>query len=412
MNKNLLHDESTDKDFDYDINSIINGISDESLTPEQADSNINLSQFEDVLRKVLQDVSPIKAHETPPVNEIPDEEEPVVENILDSEFKVNDEVIDYLENKVEAGSYQNTIDPVTFKKSEAIVDDYEDAVEDYDDEEGEYEEYMTEDESDFSGDYEAEEDEVEAITANGIANINGQPVQIILTGVMITPAEIRIISEAAKKEGLKLNKVEGAGNIIHFVMESKSKSKFIIKYDDLQYAKTKTPFSLDNNNFRTLNEVFSVIKNKEQQIIKESKFFEKLVSKKGLEKRRISDVKESTILKEFEGKISDKYMHGWNVKSVGALNLKSGLNEVYSDVTKHTKEPNTLIKTNDGKYYLIKGNLKERSKKGTKRQIVDIPLKKDFGIGTVIGVYENNINGLGEIMFETKRTSISLLAWR
>src|SRR3989442_1614511 len=77
-----------------------------------------------------------------------------------------------------------------------------------------------EDEDDFMPD-EVEEDE--PITANGVANVGGQAVQIILTGVMITPAEVAYVAEASKKTGSKLKAVKGAGKVVNFIVENSGK---------------------------------------------------------------------------------------------------------------------------------------------------------------------------------------------
>ena len=65
-----------------------------------------------------------------------------------------------------------------------------------------------------------------------------------------------------------------------------------------------------------------------------------------------------------------------------------------------------------GGYYLIKGNLKERSKIGTKKELVYLKENKNYGIAQVVGIYENNASGLGKIMYKIKRTSVPLLVWK
>lgn len=256
--------------------------------------------------------------------------------------------------------------------------------------------------------YESEEDE--PITAKGTANVGGQPVQIILTGVMITPQEVSYVAESAKAIGMRLKAVKGAGKVVNFIVEADKKT-YTIKYEDLPKSKTKTPFSIKNYTFQTLDEALNGINLSKTKSLKEAANFKSLVGA-DIANRTITDIKEANILKEFAGKISKDYIAGWNMKGVGTINLKTGLNETYSNITEHSDEENTLVKTKDGQFYLIKGNLKERSELGTKKQLVDLEGKRDYGVGTVVGIYENSVKGLGQIMFKTKRTVLPLLAWK
>lgn len=264
------------------------------------------------------------------------------------------------------------------------------------------------DDEDAYASYAEEEDE--PITAQGTANVGGQAVQIILTGVMITPKEVAYVAESAKKNGMKLKAVKGAGKVVNFIVEANNKT-YTIKYEDLPKSKTKTPFSIKNYTFQTLDEAFDGINLSKTKALKEASNFKSLVGK-DVASRSITDIKEANILSEFAGKVSKDYIPGWNMKGVGSINLKTGLNETYSNITEHSEEKNTLVKTKDGQFFLIKGNLKERSEVGTKRQLVDLDNKRDFGVGTVVGIYENSIKGLGQVMFKTKRTTLPLLTWK
>ena len=155
------------------------------------------------------------------------------------------------------------------------------------------------------------------------------------------------------------------------------------------------------NNFKRFN-------NAEILRSKEVKNFKSLINE-DIANRSFSNIKESDLLKD---KDSKNYTSSWNVKSVGTVNLKNGLNEVYSNIIDHSNENNLLVATKDGNYFIMKGNLKERSKIGTKKDLVDLERKKNFGEGTVIGIYENSLKGLGEIMYKVRKTRLPLLTWK
>lgn len=478
--KLLLHDEdeSQYENMDSDILNVLDSFDNDdaqddvevSTTPIDADvePSIGLSQFESLLLKVLnqgaaqQDTPSAEVSDVSIASE--DAQEPaefvLPDNILDTEFDTNDSSLDYLDSKIEAGSYIGSIDPTYNQKEDEADDNFidsqadgeyevadsvsdgEDFTDDSDEDfyEDENEEILEEDGEEFSDDDDAEteddydmddndedgydefsaqeevpeletdDDDIEAISTNGTANINGTPVQIILTGVMITPQEVTSVFESAKSYGFKLKAVKGAGKHLNFIIESNSK-QYTIVYEDLPKYKSKTPFSIKNYKFTTLDEALKTIDVNKKKSLKESKNFKSFMNKDTLN-RNITGIKEATILKDFEGKINENYVSGWNLKSVGNLNLKTGINETYSNITEHSRESNTLVKTTDGQFFLVKGNLKERSAVGTKKQLVDLQGKKDFGLGTVVGLYENNVKGLGQIMFKIKRTSLPLLTWR
>lgn len=269
---------------------------------------------------------------------------------------------------------------------------------------------MEADEDEDMGIEAVDTEEEEPITANGMANVNGQAVQIILTGVMISPKEVSFVAESAKKAGMKLKAVKGAGTIVNFIVENAGK-QYTIQYEDLPKHKSKTPFSIKKYSFTTLDEALNIITLKKSKALKEAKNFKTFMTK-DISNRSFSNITESNILKEFEGKISKDYIAGWNVKAVGSINLKSGINETYSNITEHSNQQNTLVKTKDGQFFLLKGNLKERSEIGTIRQLVDVKGDKDYGTATVVGLYENSTKGLGQIMFKVKRTSLPLLTWK
>lgn len=265
-------------------------------------------------------------------------------------------------------------------------------------------EVVSYEEDEFEPDY--EEEITPAVNVNQNMNLQGQRVQIMLTGVMITMPELTHIGETIKKAGNKLKKIVGKGNTLNMLVEANDK-QYVIKYVDQPTNKTKTPFSIRNNNFKSLEEALDRINYKRGA--RENEVFNKIVDE-GVLRMEVASVKESNIFSELNENI--KYVAGWNVMPVGYLNLKTCMNETFSRITQSGKEPNTLILTEAGEYYLLKGNMKERSKIGTKKEIVNMKEGKSYGVSKVVGIYENTAEGLGEIMYKIKRTSIPLLVWR
>ena len=244
------------------------------------------------------------------------------------------------------------------------------------------------------------------ITANKQMNIGGQQVQIILTGVMITAPELNYIGESVSKMGNKLKCIHGKDNEINIIVEANNK-QYTINYTEEKRNVTKTPFSIKNKfKFSSLEEALSTINYK--RVEKEAKVFKKIMSKDVIN-RGTNNFKDADILKEFK---DIKNISAWNVKSVGFLNLKNGLNETFSRITQTGKESNTLVKDENNNFYLIKGNLKERSKIGTVKELIDLKEKKNYGNVEVVRLYENTDEGLGEIMYDIKRTSVPLLVWK
>lgn len=239
----------------------------------------------------------------------------------------------------------------------------------------------------------------EPMNMNGTMEVGGQPVRIVLTGVMITESEIKYISDVANQNNKRLKEIRGKGKELNIVVEGYGKT-YTINYIDMPKNKLAKPFSIKSHQFGSLEEAISRIDAKKNMF---SRMLDETLSKRGL-----NDFKESNI---FEDTKNNNYVSGWNVTAAGAVNLKTGLNEVYSKITMHSNEPNTLVKINES-FYLLKGNLKERSKIGTVKEFVDVKNRKSYGIGEVVGIYENSEKGLGQIMYDIKRTSIPLLVWK
>ena len=375
--------------------------------------SIDLTQFEELLNKILGGAKgevevPGDMPQTQDVEKIS-----FLGNPLDSEFEVNSDQISYLNSK-SSETYMSSIDSKYSKPKteEKFEDEESEELNEFDNfgdtteslKEADDEEEFTEVGEEESDDEEVEdendeEEEVAPVTKSGTAKINGKPVQIILTGVMITPSEIEFVSESTSKAGMKLTKVIGKGKNVNFIVEDSGK-QYTIKYTD---TTNKKPFSIKQFEFKTLNETL--------QKINEVKNFKRLVDG-DIVNRKLTNLKETNIISEYDGKISKDYLSDWSVKSVGTVNLKNGMNETYSNVTSHSTEENVLVKTKDGQFFMMKGNLKERSKIGTKKNLVDLYGKREFGIGTVVGLYENSLKGLGQIMYRTKKTILPLLTWK
>jgi hypothetical protein len=248
-----------------------------------------------------------------------------------------------------------------------------------------------------------------SLSVNKTVQCAGIPIQIVLTGVMLTMRDIGTIAESVKKQGLFLKRIESSDpSKLDIIVEAKGK-RYRVKYEDIAKYRNQSPFSIKHEKFQSLTEACQRINLIAQQQTTEKKNFVKYNDKEILS-RPMTNTKESTLLKEFEGKTN--YISTWNVKAMGSINLKTGINEAYSNITTSSKEANTLIKTKDGQFYLLKGNRKERSKVGVIKELVDLEGKKAYGIGKVMGVYENTSKGLGQVMYHTKRTSLPLLIWK
>lgn len=236
----------------------------------------------------------------------------------------------------------------------------------------------------------------------------GVPVKVQITGWLITVPEVNSLAESVYKSGGKLRGLGSKSeNKLTLVVES-NKKLYKILYEDRSRTETQKPWSVGKLHFTSLTEaVKNINKNK---ISDKERYFKKLIGEStDLRNRNSVNIKESDIFADFK---NVKYTAGWNVKAVGPLDLKKGLNEVYSNITEGSKAKNTLFKTKSGQYYLIKGNLGEGSQKGTKKELLDLEGRRNYGEGQVVGIYENTIKGLGQIMFKIRKTSIPMMVWK
>jgi len=359
---------------------------------------------------------------------ISDEEiDPNQQNILDTEFQENDESISLIDQDDESylskingnpdhvgvdGNVARGVDGLNTNEtiSDAFVNDIDNSEEIDDDmqilppvEPG----------------YEDSDEELDDTDLNEVENgdfslPDNKKIKVIIQGWMITEGEIKYLHKIIKENGGLLRALKSSRKDALYVLVEANNKFHTIRYDDRSKYESVTPWSVKNEKFLTLKETVNYIKEgapKKQKVSDKERFFQKLVKKDNLIEREINNFKESDIFEDFRSKTN--YVPSWNIKPAGALNLKNGLNEKFSRITQHTPEvKNTLFKTNDGNYYMIKGNISEGSKPGTKRHLVDYENKKDYGVGKVIGVYENSMRGLGKVMEKIQRTSIPLLVWK
>ena len=416
--------------LDQEIQSILSSKDEETSLPgvdggpaicaetPVAGGTFSLQQLEDLLNRVIngqKTEEPITGVELPPTGPLSSDLSQAygTETILDSDFEDAQPAVVAEPEELTEYSEINDYNYEYNMEDDKEDDENKNLTEDDESDSEVLEEYASEyDAYDYYGEQTGkltEEDEIiEPVTTSSVQKLAGQPVQIILTGVMISPSELSYIGESAKKAGIKLKRIEGEGNRLKVIVEN-NKKQYTVNYEEISKLKTKTPFSIKNETFTTLNEAFDRITLSQKKKIQESLNFRKFLNEDILT-REISNVKESDIL--VESKPNKNYVTSWNVKSVGTVNLKTGLNEVYSNILEHTEENNTLIKTREGQYFLMKGNLKERSAKGIVKQLMDLQERKDFGVGKVVGVFPNNVKGLNQIMSECKKTVLPLLIWK
>jgi len=241
----------------------------------------------------------------------------------------------------------------------------------------------------------------------------GRAVKIHITGWMIEEEDVKALDEAVRKSGCRLSKLSSDNKQRLNLFVEKDLKTYKITYEDRSKFETLSPWKTSfNESYTSLNKaIIAEIKGKPDT--RREKMFKKLiVEDKDIVNRNITNsFRDTDILKEFE---NTNYVPGWNVKQLGIVNLKTGLNEAFSNITKHTPQAkNTLVKNSKtGQFFLIKGNLNESTNKGVIRELLDLEGKKNYGIVEVVGLYENDLKGLGKVMFLAKQTSIPLFAWK
>lgn len=452
---NLIH--LDDEDVDLATPETANALPPAEVS-NQPSSNLTVQDIENIVKQLLSG----QTTATDKPSGVPDslasgEASTVNQNVdcnidvLESEFPENHSKINVIENKIENNeSYLDILNGDIFGEGEEIEDEItelpvqvgvgtnipsdangnvSDGISEFDiyEPEEEDEEHLIQESpndefdiiepSDYEdGDLDLTEPEVEPeiVPTNSTFTAAGQPIRIEITGWLITKPEVTQLAEAVKKNKAKLRKLQSNNDKELFLVIECNNKFYKLRYEDRSKVEVSRPWSIKDKKFATINEALSLVRSKQLVNNKEKAFRDLIANDKDLSSRTLSNLKESNIFEDFRNdKNSINYVAGWNVKPVGSLDLKKGLNEVFSNITEHNpKSKNTLFKTKEGKYYLLKGNLGEASQKGEKRQLVDLEGKKEFGVGQVIGLYENTEKGLGQIMYKIQRTSIPLLVWK
>lgn len=472
--KYLLHDDDEEEledlnnnnlDIESSVNDLIHLDDDdvELATPETAEvaapnqtqqptANLTVADIENIVKQFLSGQNSTTDQPTSVPDDLASGEASTVNqdttsdvDVLESEFSENHSKINVIENKIENGeSYldilngegiigeQEPVELESIESEETFAPSYEqnnniqgpsefDIYEEPEEEriikespEDELEIIQPTEYEEGDFDFVEPEEEPEIVPNNSTVNVGGTPVKIQITGWLITIPEVTALAESVKKNKAKLRKLQSNNNKELFLYVECNNKIYKIRYEDRPKLELSRPWSIKDKKFATINEAISLVRDRKITNDREKHFKNLIAQDKDLSTRSLTNLKESNIFEDYRNeKNSINYVPGWNVKHVGALDLKKGLNEVFSNITQHNnKSKNTLFKTKDGNYFLLKGNLGEASQKGEKRHLVDLEGKKDYGVGQVIGIFENNYKGLGQIMEKIQRTSIPLLVWK
>lgn len=224
----------------------------------------------------------------------------------------------------------------------------------------------------------------------------------------LTEGQLRSLKSQIAKKNMKLLKVNKLKEGLELTIGCNNK-KYKINYKDVSVKRGQIPFSIKSEKFTTLDEALTRINGINRKTLTEKENFKKLTG--DISNRSLGgNERGATILEGYE-KVQDT--KGWNVKAIGSISLKTGINETLSNITtKNPYDTNTLVKTTGNQYFLLKGNLNERSKIGVKKELVDMDRKCEYGTAEVVGIYKNNLKGMGQIMEKIQRTSVPLLIWK
>lgn len=247
----------------------------------------------------------------------------------------------------------------------------------------------------------------DSIEQNASIEYKGTPVKISITGWMITESEVKTLAEEVNKAGGKLYKLISPNSTKLDLFVEKANKKYKVEYVDKTKIENPTPWKVSNYKYASLKEAVSRLNaNIDSQ---KERFFKKLVT----ESKDISNRNNQAFVRDAD--IFEGYMvqntNSWSVRNAGLINLKTSINESYSNITQLDNNDNTLVKSKEGKFYLIKGNLKEASKKGTKVIIYENNNKQSYQV-EVVGQFANTPKGMNKIMTETNRTQLTLLTWK
>lgn len=231
---------------------------------------------------------------------------------------------------------------------------------------------------------------------------DGIPIRIVLDGMILLGSELGYISEAVRSAGKRLKSIKGEKKRLKIFFESNNK-EYCIEYVDAPRSENNKPFSIIEDKkmktFGSLNEAInSTSKGRNSR---EKELFE-LFLNEDTSTREINNIKGADIfdiLKEVNAQNS------FYVKSAGSVNLKNGLNEVFSNILSHKDFPNTLVKNEKDEYFLIRGSLREAA---NDMSMINTRGNKSYGKIQIVEKFANTQEGLGEIMYKVKKTCIPL----
>lgn len=274
----------------------------------------------------------------------------------------------------------------------------------------EYEEEVTFDDDNKYYSVEEEIDENEEVYNNceKQIDVDGTPVTLVLNNIFITNSEVSFINEMAKKANTTLKGLNGEDELLEIYVENKEGKIEVVECIDKK--DTIFPFVCKNKQFRNLNEAIEYT-NVNLDVVT-SRIFNNSINESTYN-RGFKESKESDIF-DWMKEASINVNETWTVRDLGYVNLKNGLNERYSNITQLDKVENTLMVNESGDYILFKGNLKERSKIGVEKEIIKENLNRRSSLGNykVVGIFENTLEGLGEIMYQSKKAEIKLFNWK
>lgn len=239
-------------------------------------------------------------------------------------------------------------------------------------------------------------------------DLDGKPIQIVLNNIYIKNSEVQFINSLAKETGGDLKGLNGNSDLLEIYFEAPNKKVRVIECIDKRNI--HLPFSCNGRNFKELKEAFNYATTSTDDFkkeVKKSKLNEAVFS------RGFNSEKEATIF-DFMKETKININESWVTMDLGYVNLKNGYNEKLRNIIKLDNNQNTLMENSNGHYVLIKGNLKERSKNGLKKELIKENSNKKESLGTyrVVGLFENSLEGLGEIMYKTKKGEVRLLCWK
>lgn len=232
------------------------------------------------------------------------------------------------------------------------------------------------------------------ITCNETQEISGLKVRLILTGVLITEAEIKHIVDECRRNNLTVKQIRGKEDSVLVGMINESKEKVIMTIDS-EKIKVK------NYKFGRLNEALKFASKNQDNLEKQN--FSKIYD---------ATKKEKSLFHETEKII--KQEQTWQVYNFGEVNLKNGFNPKVYNLNEQKNLVNTLVKDSENNYYLINGTLNNRSADGARAMIYENKKtgSKFLGNFEVVGTYSNDLKGYGEVMQECLKTSVGLLFFK